>query len=57
MTKPPGDYRSMSADEILDGLYLQLYEPPFWKLREDLRSVPRYFASPSLSSTSITRCA
>jgi hypothetical protein len=33
MIKPPGDYRSMSADEILDGLYLQLYEPSFWKLR------------------------
>jgi hypothetical protein len=48
MIKPPSDYRSMSADEVLDDLYLQLYLPPFWKLREDLRSVPEVLRIPIL---------
>ena len=46
--KSPGDFRSMSADEIVDNLALQIYEPPFLALREDLRSVPEALRIPIL---------
>jgi hypothetical protein len=48
MTEPPGDYRSMSVDEILDDLAIQICEPPLLKLREDLRSVPEVLRVPIL---------
>jgi len=48
MSEPPADYRSMSTDEILDSLAIQIYEPPLSKLREDLRSVPEVFRIPVL---------
>jgi len=47
-SKSPGDFRSMSADEIVDNLALQIYEPPFLALREDLRSVPEALRIPIL---------
>jgi hypothetical protein len=48
MAEPPGDYRSMSADEILDDLAIRIYEPPLLELREDLRSVPEVLRVPIL---------
>jgi hypothetical protein len=48
MSEPPADYRSMSTDEILDSLAIQIYEPPLSKLREDLRSVPEVLRIPVL---------
>jgi len=48
MSEPPVDYRSMSTDEILDSLAVQIYKPPLSKLREDLRSVPAVFRIPVL---------
>src|SRR5262249_61545068 len=48
MTEPPADFRSMSADEILNGLAIQIYKPRLLKLREDLRSVPEVFRIPVL---------
>ncbi len=48
MSEPPADYRSMSIDAILDNLAIHIYEPPFSKLREDLRSVPEVFRIPVL---------
>src|SRR5262245_49861118 len=48
MSEPPADYRSMSADEILDSLAIQIYKPPLSKLRQDLRSVPEVFRIPVL---------
>jgi hypothetical protein len=47
MTKPP-DWRSMSADEIVDNLPLHIYEPPFLQLRDDLRSLPEVLRIPIL---------
>jgi uncharacterized protein DUF4375 len=48
MSSLPVDYRSMTAAEILDALYVQIYEPPFSELREDLRSVPDVLRIPIL---------
>jgi hypothetical protein len=48
MSEPSADYRSMSTDEILDGLAIQIYEQSLSKLREDLRSVPEVFRIPVL---------
>ena len=48
MSAPLADYRTMSADEILDSLARQIYKPPLSKLREDLRSVPEVLRIPIL---------
>jgi hypothetical protein len=48
MSEPPTEYRSMSTDEILDNLAIQIYEPPLSKLREGLRSVPEVLRIPVL---------
>src|SRR5215510_16286987 len=48
MSDPSVDYRSMSADEILDNLAIQIYTPPFLKLHNDLRSLPEPFRVPVL---------
>ena len=42
------DYRSMSVAEILEGLSVQIYEPPLSNLRDDLRSVPEVLRIPIL---------
>src|SRR5215510_3980997 len=48
MSEPPADYRSMSADEILDNLAIQIYTPPHLKLHQNLRSLPEVFRIPVL---------
>ena len=48
MSEPPTDYRSMSTDEVLDSLAIQIYQPPLSKLREDLRSISEVLRIPVL---------
>jgi hypothetical protein len=48
MSEPQVDYSSMSTDEILDNLRIQIYKPPLSKLREDPRSVPEVLRIPVL---------
>jgi hypothetical protein len=48
MTNPPTDYRSMTVAEILEGLFIQIFEPPLSNLRDDLRSVPEVLRIPIL---------
>lgn len=48
MTKPPSEYHSMSAAEMLDNLARQIYKPHLLKLREDLSSIPEVLRIPIL---------
>ena len=48
MSSIPIDYRSMSVAEILEGLLVQVYQPPLSNLRDDLRSVPEELRIPLL---------
>lgn len=48
ITNPPGDYRSMPVDAILDHLAVQIYEPLLSKLREALRLVLEVLRIPIL---------
>lgn len=48
MSEPTADFRSMSTDEILDSLAIEVYRPPLSKLRDDLRSVPEVIRIPVL---------
>src|SRR5262245_4456216 len=48
MSEPPADYRSISADEILDNLAIHIYTPPHLKLHQNLRSLPEVFRIPVL---------
>ena len=48
MTNPPTDYRSMTVAEILEGSFIQIFEPPLLNLRDDLRSVPEVLRIPIL---------
>lgn len=48
MSDPSDEYRSTSVRQILERLPVQIYEPPFSHLRDDLRSVPEVLRIPIL---------